>query len=164
MAFVIKDRVREATTSTGTTTITLAGAVTGFNTFASIGNGNSTYYTIAGQTGSEWEVGIGTYTSSGTTLSRDTVLDNYLGTTALVNFSAGTKDVFCTYPAEKASYVNPTQLIYGGDNGAVFLTAQSITTNAVIPAGYNGIVASTLTVANGASITVPDGSVVVVVA
>ena len=99
MAFVIKDRVRETTTSTGTTTITLAGATTGFTTFASIGNGNSTYYTISGQTGNEWEVGIGTYTASGTTLSRDTVLDNYLGTTALVNFSAGTKDVFCTYPA-----------------------------------------------------------------
>jgi len=164
MAFVIKDRVRETTTSTGTTTITLAGAVTGFNTFASIGNGNNTYYTISGQTGSEWEVGVGTYTASGTTLSRDTVLANYLGTTALINFSAGTKDVFCTYPAEKASYVNPTQLIYGGDNGAIFLTAQTITTNAVVPSGYNGIVASTLTVADGASITVPDGSVVVVVA
>jgi hypothetical protein len=164
MAFVIKDRVRETTTSTGTTAVTLAGAVTGYNTFASIGNGNNTYYTISSQNSTEWEVGVGTYTASGTTLSRDAVLANYLGTTALINFSAGNKDVFCTYPAEKASYVDPTQLIYGGDNGAIFLTAQTITTNAVVPSGYNGIVASTLTVANGGSITVPDGSVVIVVA
>lgn len=164
MAFVIKDRVRETTNTSGTGTVTLAGAYIGYNTFASIGDGNNTYYTIAGQNTSEWEVGVGTYTASGTLLSRDAVLANNLGTTALINFSAGTKDVFCTYPAEKASYVNPTQLIYGGDNGAIFLTAQTITTNAVVPSGYNGIVASTLTVANGASITVPNGSVVVVVA
>lgn len=164
MAFVIKDRVRELSSSTGTGDILLAGAVTGFSTFASIGNGNSTYYTIADQNGASWEVGIGTYTASGTTLSRDTVLANYLGTTAKVDFPAGSKDVFCTYPAEKASYVNPSQLIYGGDNGAIFLTAQTITTNAVIPSGYNGVVASSLIVADGASITVPDGSNLVIVA
>jgi hypothetical protein len=164
MAFVIKDRVRESTLTTGQGTMTLSGAITGFNTFASIGNGNSTYYTIAGQTGNEWEVGVGTYSSGIPALTRETVLDNYLGTTALVSFSAGIKDVFCTYPAEKASYVNPSQLIYGGDNGAVFLTAQTITTNAEIPAGYNGIVASALTINDGGSLTVPNGSVVVVVA
>lgn len=164
MAFVIKDRVRETTTSTGILSITLDGAVVGYNSFASIGNGNTTYYTISSQTTTEWEVGIGTYTASGTTLSRDSVLANNLGTLAFINFSAGTKDVFCTYPAEKASYVNPTQQIYGGDNGAIFLTAQTITTNVVIPSGYNGMVAATLTVNDGASVTVPDGSVVVIVA
>jgi hypothetical protein len=164
MAFVIKDRVRETTLTTGQVSMVLSGAVTGFNTFASIGNGNNTYYTIAGQTGAEWEVGVGTYSSGIPALTRDTVLDNYLGTTAKVNFSSGIKDVFCTYPAEKASYVNPTQQIYGGDNGAIFLTAQTITTNAEIPSGYNGIVASALTVNDGASLTVPNGSVVVVVA
>ena len=72
MALVFKDRVRETTTTTGTGTVTLAGAVTGFQTFSAIGDGNTTYYTIA--LGTEWEVGVGTYTSSGTTLSRDTVL------------------------------------------------------------------------------------------
>jgi hypothetical protein len=164
MAFVIKDRVKETTSSTGTTAVTLSGAATGYASFASIGNGNSTYYTIAAQSGTEWEVGIGTYTASGTTLSRDTVLSNYLGTTALVDFTAGSKDVFCTYPAEKAAYVNPSQLIFGGDDGAIFLTAQTITTNAVIPSGYNGVVASSLIVADGASITVPDGSNLVIVA
>ena len=76
MAFVLADRVRETTTTTGTGTVTLGGAATGFQTFSAIGNGNSTYYTIAGQGTNEWEVGIGTYTSSGTTLSRDTVLSS----------------------------------------------------------------------------------------
>jgi len=98
MALVVADRVQETTTTTGTGTVTLAGAVTGFQSFAAVGNGNSTYYTIAGQTGSEWEVGLGIYTSSGTTLSRSTVLSSS-NSGALVNFSAGTKNVFVTYPA-----------------------------------------------------------------
>jgi hypothetical protein len=99
MALVLADRVKETTTSTGTGTITLAGASTGYQSFAVIGNGNTTYYTIAGQGTSEWEVGIGTYTSSGTTLSRDTVLASS-NAGALVTFSAGTKDVFVTQPSE----------------------------------------------------------------
>jgi len=71
MPLVLADRVRETTTTTGTGTITLAGAATGFQSFSVIGNGNTTYYTIAGQGTSEWEIGIGTYTASGTTLSRN---------------------------------------------------------------------------------------------
>lgn len=98
MAFVVKDRVKETTTTTGTGTVTLLGAATGFQSFSAIGNGNSTYYCIAGQTGSEWEVGIGIYTSAGTTLSRTTVLSSS-NAGSLVTFSAGTKDVFVTYPA-----------------------------------------------------------------
>jgi hypothetical protein len=101
MALVIADRVKETTTTTGTGTVTLLGASTGFQSFAAVGNGNTTYYTIAGQTSSEWEVGIGTYTSSGTTLARTTVLASS-NSGSLVNFSAGTKDVFVTYPAEKS--------------------------------------------------------------
>jgi hypothetical protein len=101
MALVLADRVKETTTTTGTGTVTLLGASTGFQSFSAIGNGNTTYYTIAGQTGSEWEVGIGTYTSSGTTLARTTVLSSS-NSGSLVNFSAGTKDVFVTYPAEKS--------------------------------------------------------------
>jgi len=103
MAFVLADRVQETTTTTGTGTVTLAGAVTGFQSFSVIGNGNTTFYTIAGQTGSEWEVGIGTYTSSGTTLSRNTVLSSS-NSGSLVNFSAGTKNVFVTMPASRAAY------------------------------------------------------------
>lgn len=112
MALVVKDRVRETTTTTGTGTITLGGAATGFQSFSVIGNGNTTFYTIQLSNTNEWEVGIGTYTSSGTTLSRDTILESSNGGTA-VNFSAGTKDVFVTYPAEKAIYQGnlPTKLV-----------------------------------------------------
>jgi len=99
MAFVLADRVQETTTTTGTGTITLAGAVSGFQSFSAIGDTNSTFYSIVG--GTEWEVGVGTYTSSGTTLSRDSVLASSNGGSA-VNFSAGTKNVFVTYPAGSA--------------------------------------------------------------
>jgi len=102
MALVLKDRIKETTTATvfGTGNPTLAGAVSGFRSFADVGNGNTTYYTIVG--GTQWEVGIGTYTASGTTLSRDTVLSNSLGTTAKINFTAGVKDVFVTSPSATA--------------------------------------------------------------
>jgi hypothetical protein len=99
MALVLADRVLETTTTTGSGTITLAGAEPGYQSFAVIGNGNETYYTIAGDT--QWEVGIGTYTSSGTTLSRDTVLSSS-ASGAKVGFSAGQKKVFVTYPSEKS--------------------------------------------------------------
>jgi hypothetical protein len=74
MAFVVKDRVKETTTTTGTGTLTLAGALNGFDAFSEIGNGNNTYYACTD--GTNFEVGIGTYTLSGTTLSRDTVLES----------------------------------------------------------------------------------------
>ena len=113
MALILADRVQETTTVTGTGTATLLGAVTGYQSFAVIGNGNTTYYVIAGQTSSEWEVGIGTYTSSGTTLARTTVLASS-NSGSLVSFSAGTKNVFVTYPSEKS--VNQDA------NGPVILT------------------------------------------
>ena len=99
MALVLKDRVKVTTTSTGTGSITLGSAATGFQSFTAIGNGNTTYYTIADQSGANWEVGVGTYSSAGPTLSRDTVLSSSNGG-ALVDFGAGAKDVFVTYPSE----------------------------------------------------------------
>jgi hypothetical protein len=103
MALVLADRVKETTTTTGTGTVTLLGASTGFQSFAVIGNANTTYYTIASQTGNQWEVGVGTYGASGTTLSRTTVLSNSAGTQpSALDFAAGTKDVFVTYPSEYA--------------------------------------------------------------
>ena len=101
MALVLADRVQDTTTTTGTGTVTLANAPpAGFQSFGTaIGNGNTTYYVING--GSEWEVGVGTYTAAGTSLSRDTVLSSS-NSGSLVNFSAGTKLVFVTYPAEKS--------------------------------------------------------------
>ena len=116
MPFLVRDRVKETTTTTGTGTVTLAGASSGFQSFAAIGDGNSTYYCIAAQSGTEWEVGIGTYTSSGTTLSRDSVLSSS-NSGSLVDFSAGTKDVFVTYPASKSAtngFATGMSLVFGG--------------------------------------------------
>jgi hypothetical protein len=101
MAFVIADRVRETTTTTGPGSVTLLGAAASYQTFSVIGNGNSTFYAIAGQGTTEWETGFGTYTSSGNTLSRDAIYASSNGGSA-VSFSAGTKDVFITQPAEKS--------------------------------------------------------------
>ena len=148
MAIVLKDRVKETTTTTGTGTITLAGAVSGFQSFAAIGNGNETFYTIAG--GGEWEVGIGTYTSSGTTLSRDTVLESS-NSGSLVNFSAGTKDVFVTYPAER------TITGGGGGIGALVVNATTVTENYTIATGTNAQSVGPITVASGKSVTISSG-------
>ena len=105
MALVLADRVRETTTTTGTGAVTLGGAYTGFQTFsAAIGNSNSTYYTISNPVTGQWEVGIGTYTSSSNSLSRDTVLASS-NSGSLVSFSVGTADVFVTQPAERSVYV-----------------------------------------------------------
>jgi hypothetical protein len=146
MTFVVADRVKETTTTTGTGAVTLLGAATGFQSFAVIGDGNLTYYTIAGQTGNEWEVGIGTYTSSGTTLARTTVLANSAGTQpSALNFSAGTKDVFVAYPAGASS-----------TNG-VMVQSDTVSENVVIGAGTNGLSVGPVTVASGKSVTVAPG-------
>jgi len=151
MALIIKDRVKETTTTTGTGTVTLSGASTGFRSFADIGNANTTYYTIAG--GTQWEVGLGTYTASGTTLSRDTVLSNSLGTTAKIDFSAGSKDVFCTYPSGVAvanssivtPYITSSNInnVGIGNNalngiGAGVATVTQLTAGSGYDSGYDG--------------------------
>lgn len=105
MAFVVKDRVKVASTTTGTGTFTLGSAASGFQSFSVIGDGNSTYYAIVDAASGAWEVGIGTYTASGTTLSRDTVLESS-NSNAAVDFGAGSKDVFVTYPASVSIYAS----------------------------------------------------------
>ena len=104
MALVLKDRVKETTTTTGTGSFALAGAVTGYDSFGQIGNGNTTYYAVYLDGGSEWEVGIGTYTSP-STLSRDTILASS-NAGNIVTFSAGQKTIWCDYPAGKAVYTD----------------------------------------------------------
>jgi len=99
MALILADLVQETTNTTGTGTLTLAGAVSGFQSFAAIGNANTTYYRI--KSGTDSEVGIGTYTASGTTLSRDTVLYSSAGGTTKITVAAGAF-VICTYPAKKS--------------------------------------------------------------
>ena len=104
MAFVINDRVKETSTTTGLGTFTLDGAVIGFETFSSaIGNASLTYYTIHTQNAAQFEVGIGTVGAG--TLARTTIISSS-NSDAAVDFSAGTKDVFCTMPASKVAYID----------------------------------------------------------
>ena len=116
MALVLRDRVKETTTTAGTGTYTLAGAVTGFETFASVGNGNTTYYGCSD--GVDFEVGIGTYTASGTTLARTTILQSSNSDSA-VNWGSGTRTVFCTLPAEKMSFLDASGNVVAANGSAL---------------------------------------------
>ena len=136
MAFVVNDRVKETSTTTGTGTLSLAGAVSGFQTFvAGIGNSNVTYYAIVNDSGTEFEIGIGTVTdASPDTLSRTTILESSNSDSA-VDFSAGTKTVFCTLPASKAVFEDnnndvtlPDDLTLGSDSAVLKFGADSDTT------------------------------------
>lgn len=151
MAFVIADRVRESTTTIGTGAVTLAGPYATFQSFLSaIGNGNSTYYSLVNAIAGEWEVGIGTYTSSTNTLSRDTVLSSS-NANALVDFSVGTKDVFVTQPAERSLLVQSggTSLFAGNaaftNGGAVYADSTTTLTSGTlpVPSGGTGLTSGT---------------------
>jgi len=133
MALVLNDRVKETTTTTGTGTINLGGAQTNFETFvAGIGDGNTTYYAIVHRSSAEFEVGLGTLTdASPDTLARTTIISSSNSDSA-VNFSAGTKDVFCTMPASKAVHEDgssdvtlPNDLILGSDSAILKFGADS---------------------------------------
>jgi hypothetical protein len=119
MALVLNNRVRETTSTTGTGAVTLGGAVDGFQTFAAgIGNSNTTYYAISINTESEWEVGLGTLNGDSSTLTRTTVLESSNSDSA-VDFSAGSKEVFCTLPSEKAVYLDGSDNQVGGFSSLV---------------------------------------------
>ncbi len=156
MALIVKDRVKETTTTTGTGTVTLAGASAGFQSFAAIGDGNTTYYAIT--SGNDYEVGLGTYTASGTTLSRSTVLESSNSGSKIT--LSGTSDVFCTYPAEKAVVQDSDNTgiapQLGASNGIV-LNSDTVATSFTFPTNYNGISASPITVNSGVTVTVPSG-------
>ena len=136
MALVLDDRVKETSTTTGTGTLNLSGAVSGFQTFvAGVGDGNTTYYAIVNRDESEWETGVGTVTDASTdTLARTTVIASSNSDSA-VDFSAGTKDVFTTLPASKVVYEDassdvtlPNDLILGSDSAVLKFGADSDTT------------------------------------
>ena len=158
MALVVNDRVKESTAVVGTGTATLLGAALGFQSFAVIGNGNITYYCIADQGGANWEVGLGTYTLSGTTLARTTVLSSS-NAGALVSFPAGTKDVFCTYPSERSVHQDQTLTAYvpqvAASNGLVLNNA-TVSTSYILPTGYNVSSVGPITINSGVVITVPS--------
>ena len=173
MAFVVNDRVKETTTSTGTGTINLAGAETGFETFvAGIGNSNTTYYCIQAQGGSAFEIGVGTVTdASPDTLSRTTIISSSNSDSA-VDFGAGTKDVFCTLPASKAVIEDNStnadiagNLTVGGTVDGVdiaardaVLTSTTTTANAALPKS-GGTMSGNL-VLSGANITMSGSETV----
>ena len=164
MALVVNDRVKETSTTTGTGTLSLAGAVTGFETFvAGIGNSNTTYYTIVNEDGA-FEVGIGTVTDAGTdTLSRSTILSSS-NSDAAVNFAAGTKDVFCTLPASKAVILDSSgNIVANNGSNLTNLNASNLASGTVPDARFpatlpavNGSALTNLNASNLASGTVPD--------
>ena len=127
MALVLNDRVKETTTTTGTGAVTLGGAVTGFEAFsAGIGNSNTTYYAIFNGGTAEFEVGLGTLNGNSTTLARTTIISSSNSDNA-VDFSSGTKDIFCTLPASKAVYLDASgNIVPGGLATAGFAVAMAI--------------------------------------
>ena len=127
MALLVADRVQETSTTTGTGSVTLDGATTGYQTFSSVlSTGDTTYYTIADQSGSNWEVGLGTFTSP-STLARTTILASS-NSGSVVTFGAGTKNVFITYPAGRSALTNSSGIlpVSIGGTGASTLTANNV--------------------------------------
>ena len=150
MAFVLNDRVKQTSTSTGTGTINLsATAETGFETFvAGIGTTNSTFYCISHDGTSEFEVGIGTVTdASPDTLSRDTIISSSNSDNA-VNFTTGTKTVFCTYPAKRAPSASMTAPTYINTHASTISDSQTIDSGVLAgPVSVTGTVTVTGTLA-----------------
>jgi len=145
MAFIVNDRVKEVTTTTGTGAVTLGGTSSGFDTFAAgIGGSNVTYYTIAHQTVDEWEVGVGTLNAGATTLTRTQIISSS-NSNAAVSFAAGTKDVFCTLPAGKVA--TPEAEAYGSSANPILINVTVATKTAYHP--YNGTGSSSGYLLNG---------------
>jgi hypothetical protein len=150
MALVVNDRVKETSTTTGTGTFDLAGAVSGFESFvAGIGNSNTTYYAIVNENG-EFEVGLGTVTDAATdTLSRDTIISSSNSDSA-VNFGAGTKNVFCTLPASKAVILDSSgNIVANNGSNLTNLNADNLASGTVPDARFP----ATLPAANGSALT-----------
>ena len=154
MALVLKDRVQETTTTTGTSDFTLGGAVLSYQSFSAIGNGNVTYYTAFDPNQGDWEVGIGTYTSAGTTLSRDTVLSSS-NSGSKVSFGSESKDVFVSQPAE----VTATTVGGGNYTGPIHLNGTTAYQSGTINSGSNGLSLGPITISAAVSITVSSGSI-----
>lgn len=131
MALVLKDRVKQTASNPGTGTVTLGTTPTGFQAFSAIGNGNTTYFAIVDPVSGDWEVNYGTYTSSGTTLSRNATPLSSSNGGALVNFTGTTLDVFCTYPSENAVWRDTSGTVVQQSFGAITATSAALTTGTV---------------------------------
>ena len=162
MALVVNDRVKETSTTTGTGVLTLAGAVTGFETFSSaIGNTNTTYYAIVNTINAEFEVGLGTVGAG--TLTRTTVISSSNSDSA-VDFAAGTKNVFCTLPASKSVILDASgNIVANNGSNLTDLNASNLTSGTVpdarFPATLPALNGSALTALNATQLTsgiVPD--------
>ena len=136
MALVLKDRVKQTAAAPGTGTITLSGSVTGFQSFSVIGNGNITYFAIYDPVSGDWEVNYGTYTSSGTTLTRNATPLSSSSGGSLVNFT-GTVDVFVTYPSENAVWRDVSGVVVQQSFGAITATSAALTTGTISTAPVN---------------------------
>jgi hypothetical protein len=165
MAFVINDRVKETTTTTGTGAFALGGAVQGFETFASgIGNSNTTYYAIFNPGTTEFEVGLGTLDGDSSDLARTTVISSSNSDNA-VSFSAGTKDVFCTMPASKAVIEDPDNDVSIGRNLTIgaLLKLPTNTANKILVADGTSFeevdMSGDATIASGGALTLASSGV-----
>ena len=138
MALVLKDRVKQAASNPGTGTITLGATAAGFQSFAAIGNGNVTYFAIVDPVSGAWEVNYGTYTSSGTTLTRNATPFSSSNGGALVNFTGTTLDVFVTYPSSRSAYQNETGTqVVQTEFGAITATSAALTTGTISTTATN---------------------------
>ena len=143
MALIVADRVQETTNSTGTGAYTLGGAVPGFQTFASeVSNADTVYYSITDNV--NFEVGLGTYASSGGTITRTTVFTSSNSNNA-VNWGVGTKNIFLTYPADKAVIEDASNNVTIGNNLVVGGTVDGVDI-----AARDAVLTSTTTTANAA--------------
>ena len=164
MALALNDRVQQTGTANTTISFTLSGSVTGFQSFAVIGNTNTTYYSATDSSGN-WEVGVGTYTTAGTLLTRTTILSSSNSGSA-VTFS-GTVNVIVTYPSEKSVNLDGSGnvVVAGTISGAeliasngIFVNNNTIAITYSIPSGSSAMSAGPITINSGVSVTIPTGS------
>jgi len=156
MAIVVKDRVQQTSTTTGTSDFVLSGSVSGFQSFAAIGNTNITYYAAVDPNTGDWEVGLGTYSTTGPTLTRTTIFESS-NAGAKVVFAAGAKNVFCTYPAERAIYEEPDgQTLI--DGGPITVLGSGVTVNPSLEAELGKFVGNVNSFGQVYNINQNDGS------
>jgi hypothetical protein len=157
MALVLADRVQQTGTANTTVSFTLSGSVTGFQSFTVIGNTNTTYYS-AFDTAGNWETGLGTYSTTGPTLTRTTIYQSS-NSNAAVTFS-GSVNVFVTYPSGRSVNQDTLNTAYapqiGASNG-LLINNQTVAASYSIPSGYSATSAGPITLGSGVSVTVPSG-------